>query len=260
MYIFYFSRIKTTSCKELPRTTLNYLDITIVKQGTMRYNINGEAVFLGAGDAIIFYPGDTRERYLGGTAEYTSFNVEISPHDGLPIFNGVVRNCLDEELSALIHLYETNRSSNSELSEQKCSGYLYLLYLSLYEKKNKPVQNRHVSNMRHYIKEHIGEAITLKQISNAVYLSPNYCNKIFRNHMGMPLSAYIIQAKMEEAVKRILRGDNLTDIASELGYKDYCYFSRQFKKIVGKSPKDFRQSYTEDESAALWHAAFPSSI
>jgi len=60
MYIFYFSRIKTTSCKELPRTTLNYLDITIVKQGTMRYNINGEAVFLGAGDAIIFYPGDTR--------------------------------------------------------------------------------------------------------------------------------------------------------------------------------------------------------
>jgi len=78
--------------------------------------------------------------------------------------------------------------------------------------------------------------------------------------MGMPLSAYIIQAKMEEAVKRILRGDNLTDIASELGYKDYCYFSRQFKKIVGKSPKDFRQSYTEDESAALWHAAFPINI
>lgn len=253
MYVFYFSRIRTTSCKSLPSTKLNYLDITIVKQGIVRYNINGEDVVLGSGDAIVFFPGDTRERYAGGTSEYISFNVELSPQDTIPKFNGIVKNCLDNEMSTILRLYENSRNSGSEYSEQKCAQYLHVIYLSLYEKSSVVVQNRHALSMKQYIMEHIGEPISLKQISNAVYLSPNYCNRVFRTYMGIPLSTYIIQTKMDEAKKRILRGDNLTDIASELGYKDYCYFSRQFKKTIGKSPIEFRQAYTEDASAKKWH-------
>ncbi len=253
MYIFYFSRIRTHSCNKLPQTILNYLDITIVKQGVMRYRINGEDVTLSEGDAIVFFPGDTRERYLGGTAEYVSFNAEISPNDKLPKFNGIINNCMDDEVSTLIRLYEESRCSNTECSEQKCEQYLYLLYLSLYEKSKTPINNHYVTSMKQYISEHLSEQITLQQLSRAIYLSPNYCNKLFRTHTGMSLSTYIIRAKIEEAMNRILRGDSLADISSELGYKDYCYFSRQFKKTVGKSPTEFRQSYTEDESAARWH-------
>lgn len=253
MYIFYFSRIRTGSCKALPQTVLNYLDVTIVKQGIMRYNINGEDVVLYAGDIIVFSPGDVRERFSGGAAEYISFNAEVSSSDNIPRFNGVIRSCLDNEISTIIRLYEECRYSSSEFSEEKCAQYLYILYLSLYEKSRAPVRNRHVSSIQMYISEHLEEAITLTKISNAVYLSPNYCNRIFRTHMGMSISAYIIHAKMEEAMKRIINGDSLTNISSALGYKDYCYFSRQFKKTTGKSPTEFRQAYTEEESAALWH-------
>ena len=130
-----------------------------------------------------------------------------------------------------------------------------IIDLALCEKSRTPVRNRHVASIKQYIAEHLGENISLKQISNAVYLSPNYCNRVFRTYMGMSLSTYIINTKIEEAMKRILNGDNLTDIATSLGYKDYCYFSRQFKRTVGKSPTEFRQAYTEEESAEKWHAA-----
>ena len=181
------------------------------------------------------------------------FNAEISEHDELPMFSGIVKNCFDDEITNIIRLYEDARYSSSELSERKCTQYLQLLYLSLYEKSIAPVRNRHVTSIQQYILNHLRENITLTQISNAVYLSPNYCNRIFRTHMGMSISTYIMRTKMEEAMKCILNGESLTNISASLGYKDYCYFSRQFKKTTGKTPTEFRQSYTEEESAAKWH-------
>lgn len=52
---------------------------------------------------------------------------------------------------------------------------------------------------------------------------------------------YIAEKRVEKA--RVYMTDkniNLTEIAFLTGYDDYTYFSRVFKKITGKSPRDFR--------------------
>ena len=253
MKVFYFTRNRTRSCLALPQTQLEYLDITVVLHGVLRYRIRGEEVCVNAGDVIVFQPGDLRERLGGGSAEYISFNAELSEHDRIPPFSGVLPCCIDEPCTTLLRLFEECRHGGSELSEQKCEYYLSALYCILYEKHRLSEQNQHVINMKQYIAAHLAEPITLQQISRAVYLSPNYCNRIFRTHTGMSLSAYIIRLRTDEAVRMILDGMPLSDISAALGYKDYCYFSRQFKKTVGKSPAEFRRRYAEDDSAAKWH-------
>ena len=48
---------------------------------------------------------------------------------------------------------------------------------------------------------------------------------------------------MEEAKKRLLEsGQPIAEIALEVGYDDPYYFSHCFKKIVGKSPLEFRKN------------------
>ena len=52
---------------------------------------------------------------------------------------------------------------------------------------------------------------------------------------------YITRLRMEKAKECMQNKEiNLTEIAFMVGYDDYTYFSRVFRKVVGKSPRDFR--------------------
>lgn len=253
MYIFYSSHNKTDACHPLPPTELNYLDITILLQGTMHYRINGEETVLHAGDAVIFVPGDIRERIAGGSAEYMSINAEIMPEDTLPPIRGVLYGCIDNEVRTLIQLLEECRRSDTPMALQKSILYLSALCCNLYEKQVFSVPNRHVMQIKQYIAAHTGEPLSLLQISRAVYLSPNYCNRIFRRYTGESISGYIIRTRIEEAKRMIIRRVPLSEISAVLGYRDYCYFSHQFRKLTGQSPAEYRHRYAENERAAQWH-------
>lgn len=54
---------------------------------------------------------------------------------------------------------------------------------------------------------------------------------------------FYISLKMKEACK-LLRSTNLYiyEVAQQLGYQDQYYFSRIFKKVVGISPKEYKNS------------------
>ena len=253
MYIFYSSRNKTDACLPLPPTKLDYLDITLLLHGTMHYAVNGEEIVLHAGDTIIFVPGDTRERIAGGSAEYMSINAEITPEDNLPPIRGVLYGCIGDEIRTLVQLLEDCRRSETAMTVQKSIFYLSALCCVLYEKQIFSVPNRHVTQMKQYIAAHMGESLTLTQISRAVYLSPNYCNRIFRRYTGESISGYIIRTRIEEAKRMIVRRVPLSEISSALGYRDYCYFSHQFRKLTGQSPAEYRHRYAENERAAQWH-------
>ena len=52
---------------------------------------------------------------------------------------------------------------------------------------------------------------------------------------------YITRKRMEKAGEYIISSDiSLTEIAFMVGYDDYAYFSRVFRKTYGKSPRDYR--------------------
>jgi AraC family transcriptional activator of pobA len=72
-------------------------------------------------------------------------------------------------------------------------------------------------------------------------ISAPYLNECVKNTTGYPVSYHIQQRIILEA-KRLLYHSNTSvkEIATELGYDDYPYFSRLFTKVTGVSPLTFR--------------------
>jgi len=77
--------------------------------------------------------------------------------------------------------------------------------------------------------------------ANALHISTTYLNECVRNATGFSVSHHLQQRIILEA-KRLLYHSNksIKEIANELGYNDYAYFSRLFTKTAGMTALAFR--------------------
>ena len=112
------------------------------------------------------------------------------------------------------------------------------------EKQNTTVeQNKHVTNVIRYMYEHIGENLTLEQLTETFEFSKSYLNNIFQNYTKHSPMDFFISIKMKQACSLLRSSEKYVyEIAQELGYSDQYYFSRIFKKVVGISPVEYRKS------------------
>lgn len=92
-----------------------------------------------------------------------------------------------------------------------------------------------------YIEQHYKEEIALENLAERVHLSPSYLSKLFKKKIGINISTYIQNVRIEQAVV-LLKTTNMKtyEIADAVGIYDPVYFSRMFKKIKGMKPKEFR--------------------
>lgn len=93
----------------------------------------------------------------------------------------------------------------------------------------------------HYMREHQNEKLTLEETARAVYLSPSYFSKIFKEETGSSWNSYLNRMRVEKS-KNLLLSENirLADIASLVGFEDQSYFTKVFKKVTGVSPNVYR--------------------
>lgn len=93
-----------------------------------------------------------------------------------------------------------------------------------------------------YMRENYNEKLTIDDISQAVYLSPCYLSKIFKNELGCTIMEFLTKVRIDEA-KKLLRNPryNVMQVACEIGFDDPSYFTKVFKKIEGVTPSHYRR-------------------
>lgn len=93
-----------------------------------------------------------------------------------------------------------------------------------------------------YIYTHLRERITVAEISMYVQLSESYLSKQFKSEMGVSLSEYILQQKIEGA-KNLLRysGLSIVEIGESFSFSSQSHFTRIFKKETGVTPHKYRE-------------------
>jgi two-component system response regulator YesN len=99
-----------------------------------------------------------------------------------------------------------------------------------------------VAHVKRFVEANCFKKITLADAAGAVYLSPKYLSRLFREHAGMGFTEYKLKVKIEQA-QAILRsgGRNIKQVSAKLGYANTESFIRQFKKIAGCVPSSFRK-------------------
>lgn len=100
-----------------------------------------------------------------------------------------------------------------------------------------------------YINEQFFEELSLAFLSNHFGVESSYFSKVFRQETGESLMIYIAGKRIEKAKEYMLDSTiNLTEIAFMVGYDDYTYFNKVFRKMTGMSPRDYRGSLHKDEA------------
>lgn len=97
-----------------------------------------------------------------------------------------------------------------------------------------------------YISQHIGERITLKELTAQFGVSDTYLQTMFRTVYGMPVISFIRAQKMQRAAQELIHSlRSISDIATEYGYENEGKFSVAFKKIMGDSPSVYRKEHSK---------------
>lgn len=105
-----------------------------------------------------------------------------------------------------------------------------------------PRNRRLISIAEQYIRDHLAENLTLKEVAGQVYLSPAYFSAFFKRETGENFSSYLNKIRIENA-KEMMADETLTlrFISHKVGFSDESYFNRIFKKITGVTPGEYRR-------------------
>ena len=96
-----------------------------------------------------------------------------------------------------------------------------------------------------YASEHVVRWPSPAELANAVTLSPDYFARCFGATYGLAPRRWLVEQRVRLGALRLLESTlNVSQIARELGYDDVFLFSRQFKNVMGESPRDYRNNAT----------------
>lgn len=100
-----------------------------------------------------------------------------------------------------------------------------------------------ILKLRQYIKDNINKEITLETLAEQICVTKSHLGRMFREGLGISPTQYIIRTKIQCA-QRLLMTTNysIRTIASEVGFSDVSYFIRLFKRNIGFTPQDYRES------------------
>lgn len=127
------------------------------------------------------------------------------------------------------------------------------LYVTTYRKakytKDKADNTFFISLATHFMYENIENKLTLKELADHFGYSESYFYRLFYKETQYAPITYFLHLKIDRA-SQLLKNTTMkiNQIALKLGFDDPYYFSRLFKKIVGMSPKSYRETNLNSDS------------
>jgi two-component system response regulator YesN len=136
------------------------------------------------------------------------------------------------------------RAAVQEWNVRKVNTLLRSLMAELHKHAANHQKSKSGKQLIHSIKQYVEEnyqTVNLETVSQRFYLNKNYFCSLFKSATGENFSEYLTRVRMEQA-KLLLAGSGLTtyEIAEMVGYQDYRYFGKVFRKTTGMLPKEYR--------------------
>lgn len=154
-----------------------------------------------------------------------------------PRLSNLVKSILDE-----------NREQQALNREAVC-GYLYVLIQELIrlnenislEKKNDSLHVEKIRQALVYVETHYSKEIKIKELAEVCNISEPYFRKLFVSCMNISPLEYVNTIRIQKACEFLQKEDiPMNALAWKVGFSSVSTFERNFKKIVGDSPKQWK--------------------
>ena len=108
------------------------------------------------------------------------------------------------------------------------------------------VEPRLTDRVAEYLSEHYREKICFSELAASFYISYQRLAALFTAEKGVSMGEYVKRLRLEEAAG-LLCGTliSIVEIAAKVGYQDALYFSKQFSRHFGLSPREYRMKPRE---------------
>jgi len=240
--LFHYCDAQFPGCFYISPKPIPYYDLTFILEGSITYFVDGTKYVLNKNDAVFIKPGMVRERMeCRKPVRYVSFNFEVFDdfNPTLPIY---LPNSVSSDIKRIIQIFPYNHVLPDNFSKPKVINILNFILLELLEKKHCQSQNPYVDKIIKIIDERLTEKLSLQSISNELGLTKEYISYIFKKETGKNLINYINEQKLILAKEFVAySGMPLVEISQTLGFDNYSYFSRLFKKHFDCTPISMRK-------------------
>ena len=216
------------------------------RQGTLICAVGTGAYFLAAAGLLDLKPATTHWFYFDDFAKnFPAVQLKtshiITKSDRL-YCAGSINAVADLSSHFIEHFYgpEIARLIEGQFSPEIRRSYRSYGY---FEGETNTHKDEQIADIQQWLHDNYHQPVSIKQLAEAVNINPRTLNRRFNQATGKTPSRYLLDLRLNQA-KQLLRQTNLGigEIAANISYDDYSYFSALFKKHIGFTPREYRIS------------------
>jgi len=229
----------------------------LVLSGSGRYEDANQSFQLKAGDYVQRLPGLTHSTYIDSN-DFSEIYVvlgkslykDLSKIHVLSDHSPVLRPGIDyETIQMLLHIQDQLSFVDCfELPLLVPQLIAYLTRITYLDKTQKRTSDETeiLSIAASFINQHIDQRISGEDVAKHVNLGYEKFRKLFTSHYQTSPGNYIIHKRIQRSQVLLSNGKStISEVAYHLGYQDTPSFSKQFKKITGRTPSDFQKLFLD---------------
>ena len=228
-----------------PKRKMKEHDFIYILQGEWEFGQNDETYTLEKDDILILSAGNThfgltpcspntKTMYFHVTCENDYLSDKFT--DGL-----CIKNHISTAYNSNIKKYFAE-TVNSKLAnkEYKADLFFQLLLAELCDKE--PTAHSLPQNIKNTIHNNPEKFFSNKELAEKYNVSVKTAENQFKTQFRTTIHQYILEFKMNEAISYFNQFPNITikEVALNLGFYDEYHFSKQFKKIIGVPPSQYK--------------------
>ena len=236
--------------------------ILYVANGRTHFWFDGKEEIVGAGHMVLYKPEEIQKYvyYLEDNPEVFWIHFTGSDVKNILAYHGI---SLDEHVFYCGVLPDYKALFRKIIQELQLCRYGYEDYIAslfndilLLVDRQQHEQKKATGNVQEqieraaaYFNENYNTKISIDDYAESLHISTNWFIHNFKQYAGMSPAQYILSLRMVNAQSLLERTTyNIKEISEIVGYENPLYFSRVFKKEIGKSPAQYRKEMIPTEA------------
>ena len=105
----------------------------------------------------------------------------------------------------------------------------------------RPGYSELITQATRYLEEQYSQKLTLRELARHLHINESYLSKLFKKELGMNFTDYLNELRINKSIQLIEETSmSLLEIAIHIGFEDQSYYTKIFKKVTGRTPRQYR--------------------